>query len=333
MADVLRGLVSASGAFLVAWAFPSAILLSVSALVVLPELSSLSTVTDLQALDATEKALVLAFASIVLGLILSSVSTPLYRVLEGYSFPRRLQRWGTDRQRRIKAALEEEVSREGVERDRWRQALAAERLQRFPADDGQIAPTRLGNSLRAFETYGVDRYQLDSQTFWVQLIATAPPRVREDVMTARTSVDFYVCSAFLSALFAATCLSIGFLSAESPDWELVTWGVIGILVAPACYRGSLVGSSYWAATVRALVDLGRKPLADSMGLQLPATIEEERAMWEVVAAFAFYPYDASWSPRLDPYRIQPRALLDPGYPTARPTPWQRLTRFLRADDD
>ncbi len=53
-------------------------------------------------------------------------------------------------------------------------ALLNEQLHRYPLDDRQVIPTRLGNAIRQFEEYGYDRYRLDSQVLWHELNAAVP---------------------------------------------------------------------------------------------------------------------------------------------------------------
>jgi hypothetical protein len=302
MADILGGLISGAGPFLVSWVLPSGVALSLFAFVVFPSLHGISLADRIMSLGPTERGLLLAFGAIVVGIGLSSFSTALYRVLEGYSWPAPARRWGVAQQRarKEKIAIEAKASPKG-----WRQAILMERLQRFPNEDDQIAPTRLGNALRAFETYGVNRYRLDSQSFWLQLLSVVPSDLQKEVTQSRTSVDFYVCSIYVSLAFGLSALLVGILRGNAPGWSLVAWGVGAIILTRAWYRGALTATSYWHGAVRALVDLGRKPLAEAMGLELPTGIEQERAMWTLVAAFSFYPYAARWAARLDPYRARP----------------------------
>jgi hypothetical protein len=112
-----------------------------------------------------------------------------------------------------------------------------------------------------------------------------------------------VCLIYLSAAFGVTAPLTGFLAAGSIDWGLAFWSVVALAMTLPWYRAALTGTSYWDATVRALVDVGRKPMAAALGLRLPVTIEEERKMWSLTAAFGFYEYAAEWSGRLDPFRV------------------------------
>jgi hypothetical protein len=53
------------------------------------------------------------------------------------------------------------------------------------------------------------------------------------------------------------------------------------------YEMAIISTSYWATTVQALVNLGRKKLANEMGLELPDSIEAERQMWWYLTSFVY----------------------------------------------
>ncbi len=55
-----------------------------------------------------------------------------------------------------------------------------------------------------------------------------------------------------------------------------------------------------------MVNVGRRPLAVHMGLELPETIEEEREMWTYVNWFVLAPDDKEYADTLDRYRAAPR---------------------------
>jgi hypothetical protein len=54
--------------------------------------------------------------------------------------------------------------------------------------------------------------------------------------------------------------------------------------------------------VRALVDVGRKPLAKALALHLPNTLEREREMWQRYSRFVRQPYDDSRPAKLNEFR-------------------------------
>jgi hypothetical protein len=298
VADILKGLVGAGTSFVFAWVFPSAIALAVLYTLVVRRLG-LDAVLGISALSPAEQALALGFAATVIGLVMNALSTPLYRVLEGYVWPARFRRWGVQREQMRRESIDGQVkARSGLER-----ALAQERLQRFPRNDAQTAPTRLGNAIRAFETYGADRYQLDSQLLWIDLVAVAPDGLRKELDTARSSVDFFVAAIYLSLAVGIAAFVAALVAPSGPDVGVLVVGIGSLILAPVSYRSAVTSCSYWDATVRALVDIGRVPLAAALGLVLPSTIERERKMWNLVVSFAYYGFNERWAYRLDEFRV------------------------------
>jgi hypothetical protein len=299
VADLLGGLTSSGWLFLFAWVLPSSIFVSGVATLVLPALRDAIApqATILASFAFVEQSLVLAFLALALGLVMGAASTPLYRLLEGYTWPARLRAWGTGRQRSRKELIASSV--EEME-DGPEKALRYEQLQRFPGDP-DIAPTRLGNALRAFETYGVDRYDLDSQSFWTELLTVVPDSLRTELARARANVDFFVATTYLSAAFGVLAVATG-LAGGSAGAGLALLGIVALALSPCCYRLAVTSTTYWASTVRALVHLGRKELAAGLGLRLPRELEKEREMWHLLAAFVFYPYDQEWADQLDEFR-------------------------------
>jgi hypothetical protein len=217
--------------------------------------------------------------------------------------------------------------------DRYREAdahrnasqrgLLWERLKRYPVDDAQVVPTRLGNAIRRLEEYGYDRFRLDSQRMWYELTATAPEAAGKQVDRARTTVDLLVCLLYGNLVMAATALgcALGYV-ADRP----VRAGLLGLVAAALItlargwYEMAVRNTDDWAAAVRALVNLGRHPLAEAMGLRIPDTFEAERDMWARLQSAIARPYDPELRAPLDKYR---RPARPPAGPPDADRPQQR----------
>jgi hypothetical protein len=336
MSGVLQGALGGPRALLVGWFLPSLINLLIFGFVVVPRLSGFQALADSGHADPARSTGFALVGTAVLGLALAALQTPLYRILEGYlGWPERLFRMGHQRQLSRKHLLQNRldaaylVSREaaGVLSEAENQALAAfrshpvtgrlvtsdarkgpvwlslleERLSRYPADDGQVNATQLGNAIRRFEEYGYDRFRLDTQVLWHQLNAVVSDPARKQTEDARTNVDFFVCLLYGHLLVAAAaCIELCAAPPERP-WPAVAV-IIGLpLLGNLWYRVSVVATDDWAGAVRAMVDLGRQPLAASMGLALPETIADERTMWTLAIAFAQTPYTPEMA-ALDKFR-------------------------------
>ena len=336
MTGIVQGALGGGRALLMGWILPSLINVLVFGFVVTPQLSRFGA-PGAEGARAVVSGLV---ATAVLGLVLAALQTPLYRILEGYlGWPERLadarrrrhlarkhllrnrvdaaalagqERAGrlADADQRTLAAfrahpvisrhLDADVSKGAV----WL-ALLDERLHRYPVDDRQIAPTRLGNAIRRFEEYGHNRYRLDSQVLWHELNAAVGEPARKQTDDARMSVDFFISLLYghlLVVVAAAVDLVIG--TADRP-W-LVAATMAGLLPLTAIwYRLAVVATDEWAGAVRAMVNLGRQPLATALGLTLPEGLKEERTMWLLVGDLVRTGFQPGLT-ALDTYRAAPK---------------------------
>ncbi|MFZ3328455.1 MAG: hypothetical protein WA231_22365 [Methylocella sp.] len=282
MTEILKTL----WAKLYAWALPSALALGATWQFLLPQ--------ELRTLAKDEGLVFFTLITGALAISLSSLSTILYRFLEGYLWPRWLQEWGLKRERARKKALHAAVRGSG-----WRHNIALENLSRYPMDDRQILPTRFGNAIRAFESYGKTRFNMDSQTLWHELVAVAPPYIQSEIDSAQSSVDFFVALFYLSLFFCIACLVLGAIE----HFKLLL-AVPAFLLAILCYWLAIKALHAWSYPIRALVNLGRVKLADSLGLMLPDTIEKEKEMWGLVTRYVYYASPEYGEP-LNAYRKPP----------------------------
>jgi hypothetical protein len=115
------------------------------------------------------------------------------------------------------------------------------------------------------------------------LVSVVPEALRKEENQARAGVDFFVSTYYLSFLFAILALAVA-LSSHVPNARLACL-VMG--VGAGCsmflwYRFAILSTRYWGGTVQAMVNIGRKGLASSLDLTMPATADEEQQMWASV---------------------------------------------------
>lgn len=292
MAEILKSLWGK----IYAWAIPSALAIGVYVLFVHPHTS----VGHGWVADAsdTEKGVALLVLTAVVAITLNAFSSPLYRILEGYLlWPRWLQDEGMRRQRERKKRLERSVAGSG-----WRRGLDLEKLALYPKNDEQIVPTRFGNAIRSFETFGKTRYNLDSQSLWYELNAVVPQHIQNEIKEARDSVDFFVAMTYLGAMLGVVAFAVA--AYEHFTLPIVVVGVVAVVTAVLCHWLAVRATGEWGYTVRALVNIGRVKLAESMGLHLPDCLEQERVMWGLVTRYGFFG-DPSDGTKLDDFRKAP----------------------------
>lgn len=301
MSDLLKGLTGGGWAGLLAWIAPCAMVFGLFATLFHSHWHSaaIPLLSEFTSLTLSEKATAVVVLSASVGFFLNAVSAPLYRLLEGYSLPSRWRRSWVTRQLERKGTLEASL---GNLPQGWEGGLILERLARFPKPDDQVAPTRLGNALRSFETYGSSRFNLDSQTLWTELTSVVPKSLQTELDRSRAIVDFFVALIYLNLFVGILAVCFGICIAR--DIMLVAYGVVSAASSIVFYNMAISSTTYWSTTVQALVNLGRLPLAEQLGLDIPKSVEDERRMWGYVTSFIYYVDNAS-AKGLDEFRKAP----------------------------
>ncbi|MEU3772033.1 hypothetical protein AB0F11_02240 [Streptomyces sp. NPDC032472] len=289
MIDIAKGVLAGGWALLVGWLLPTAINVTLFIVLVMPSLQgkgySAKAVED----SAGDVWLVIG-AVIMAGLLLNALQTPLYRMLEGYLFwPQWAHDFGRWLQKKRRARLDKKVGKlqkainEGKSRA-LRLGITEEKRALYPVDEDQVAPTRLGNAIRQFEEYSFNRYQLDTQTLWYEISAVAPKEVSRQGDVARSTVDLFVCLLFGHILVSLAALGAALSGAQNKPILWITFAGL-VVLSRMWYHVACTSAAEWSATQQALANLGRKPLAKALGLELPADILEERRMWSRVTLF------------------------------------------------
>ena len=168
---------------------------------------------------------------------------------------------------------------------RWRRDRALRRddsdeelFYGFPPAPTPLLPTRLGNVLRAAESYPESRYGLDGVFFWPRLFPLLPDALRTAVADARADLERQVVVCSLALSFCA--VSAGF--AVFGDIRLAVWlpSVAGsLLLALTAYRGAVLAAVGYGDLVRSSYDLYRRALLKALDYAIPATLEDEQALW------------------------------------------------------
>lgn len=285
--------------WLLGWLFPSILFNAACGFFLLPRYP------DFPLPDkAAERTLVLVGASILVALLLSALSVTLYQILEGYRlWPPPLARARIAKHRKKREALSaaaQQIATQEPSESGLAAAFGLEKLYSYPIDPGQIAPSSFGNAIRSFETYGYDRYLLDSQTLWNELSSSVPENLRQEEANARAPVDFAVSLLYLDAVYAAALLVT--VCSQGIDGGLIVSGVVCAVLFPVLYVLAITSCAGWGQAVRAMVNVGRLPLATALGLEMPRTVAAEREMWQAVSYFVADPYDPEESPALNRFR-------------------------------
>ena len=182
--------------------------------------------------------------------------------------------------------------------------LRRERLELYPRNPDKVMPTRFGNAMKAAETYGNEQYDLDVALLWTRITAVASDPVRDQLNQSRSVIDFFVGLWWLSIVFSVAAVFSGLYHDHPVQWAYVG---VALLIAPYfAYPRAIKATAWYREAVRALADLSRSDLAESMGLEMPDTLAEEREMWHALSNFvAWGPYWAqsdTWAATLEQFR-------------------------------
>jgi hypothetical protein len=223
-----------------------------------------------QVTGAVAAAAGIVFAATVLG----SQVVAMTRVLEGYWrwkwADRTIGRLGRACQRHRRARMSKDTSAMGYLR---------EYLAFAPAELGDVLPTRLGNTLRAAESYPGDseRWGLDAPFWWSRLYLIIPDSAREQVDEARTSMDQMVLLSWLSGMFAAAAIVFGITGLRLAVWTSCAAGALALCWLS--YRAAVASAAVFGDLVRSCFDLFRTDLLTHLGWQVPENLPEERTLW------------------------------------------------------
>lgn len=231
--------------------------------------------------SGAERAALLLLFSLTLALLLSSVATPLYRVLEGYKLPSKYAANKRAGHIAARKRLRTEIAA-GAGDTAINRGMARERLERYPRKAEYVMPTRLGNALKAGESYGKTQYNLDTVLLWTQLVSVASDELKEGLTRTRTTMDFYAGIFWLSPLFAFASVGAALYARDA----VYLLGLVALCLCPLAYSGTVRAATSYASVMRALVDMTRVDLAEKVGLQLPAKLADERELWDAYSELA-----------------------------------------------
>ena len=191
-----------------------------------------------------------------------------YHVLKGYRWPAWAFRYGVRRWHQLlarKGKREEELGRataleKADPRFKYERSQLDAWFHRLPSVEA-IMPTAFGNVLSAAENYVRRRYGLDPAVVWPHIWFLLSDERRE-IESQRRALDAAVDGVFFSLLF----LPWGFFCPLA--------FVAGPVAAWFAYRLAVERAALFGELVRAVFDLHRLRLYDSLGCPRPAPDEE-----------------------------------------------------------
>jgi hypothetical protein len=78
---------------------------------------------------------------------------------------------------------------------------------------------------------------------------------------------------------------VPYLLALHADWSIVVLCTLGLPLGIIAYYAALAPAMNYAELIKAAFDLYRRALLESLSLQMPSTLTEERQLWKKLCAF------------------------------------------------
>jgi len=221
--------------------------------------------------------------------LLQAFTRPLIRTYEGYTWPWPLRRWAARRAARrwldLRRARAEAARQNDLARDAHRQDQL---YHGHPDRAWLLLPTHLGNVLRAAEGYAGRVYGMDAPFWWPRLWPLLPEERQQAVDDALTTMVSLLNFATLM-IYVAVDVALYLNGCRIPyraGWALAALALGGLLFALA-YRGAAAQARGYGQQIRTAIDLHRFELLKALHLPLPATPQEERALWARLAAWLY----------------------------------------------
>lgn len=264
---------------------------------------------------------IVLLTAIMMGFILTSLNTYIYKLFEGYFLPeffKPLLRIELKRARQIRNKrdfINKKIARIRKWQQGWlkaklptyqrkklerinsrieqlinqRDALAAEYDLKYPPVDSMIMPTRLGNIVRAAEAYAQSRYYADSVVLWPRMVWAIDREYMSHVDSANDQCSFLLNSALLSGVFAVMAFTAsGYELIRNINSSAGMYCLIGLLalgVAWFFYTASLLNVTKYGNLIRSSYDLFRFNLLEKLHLKLPPNSQQEKELWEQISDF------------------------------------------------
>lgn len=239
--------------------------------------------------ESGAQVLVVGGAALLLALLLSALHNTIIRALEGY-WVRRLGTAtgrGARLKRRINRALMGRVEtrydrlvelREDPDPSPERTAAAQKLDNEYPYPRRtELLPSRLGNTIRAFEVHPRRCYGLAGVTIWPRIELLLSDGERTAVENSQTNFSFFVNAAVLLGLLGLIVIADAIAHDPLPWAWYVVWipYAIPFVAAFGALRATIRAAQEWGDSIKAAIDVHRLELYRRLGVRQPRDPEDE----------------------------------------------------------
>jgi hypothetical protein len=219
----------------------------------------------------------------MVGVLLRALSFVTVGFFVGELVPRSVAAWSTRGQQRAQSRAHRlsgdaaDSSSAHLLRDHVRQLV----VQRYPQDETALRPTRLGNTLAAGAEYPWTIYAMDGMLWWSHLTPVLPSYVSDPLNGTQARLLGLLNLSLVFGVIA--CEAVVVLGLVGQQWTAALGvAVAGGVLAWLGYHAAVSQALEVTTQIRVAFNLYRQEILKQMGLDIPKTVAEERALWHTL---------------------------------------------------
>jgi hypothetical protein len=197
-----------------------------------------------------------------------------------------------------RAKTERDAKKREAKKERLLTKLAYYRYRRwyatnnFPAEEGTLAPSSLGNVLNATASYLWERYRIDFTALWPYMdvvVAQKDPVLQQRLQDDKAAQDALLNLSIILAVFSCEYLLVRVFLPAPAIWRLfVPVAVAMFLAYVVFYRAALSKARSWSQGIQMAFDLRRDDLRQSLGVRAFKSRADERRVWSEVSKWILW---------------------------------------------
>jgi hypothetical protein len=237
---------------------------------------------NLDSFEETIVAVIILVVITMVGLLLRALSFVTVGFFVGELLPRSVAAWSTRSQQRARSHAQNlpgDANNSSAHplREQVRQLV----IQRYPQDETALRPTRLGNTLAAGAEYPWNIYAMDGLLWWPHLTPVLPSYVSDPLEGAQSRLLGLLNLSLVFAVIA--CEAVVVLGLVGQQWTAALGVAVGGgVLAWLGYMAAVSQALEVTSQIRVAFNLYRQEILKQMGLAIPDTVVEERALWQSV---------------------------------------------------
>jgi hypothetical protein len=238
---------------------------------------------DLTSFQEIIVTVIILLVIMVVGILLRALSFVTVGFFVGELVPRSVAAWSTRSQQRAQRRSQrlpgDDVNSSSTHllREHVRQLV----VQRYPQDETEVRPTRLGNTLAAGAEFPWTIYAMDGMLWWSHLTPVLPSYVSDPLEGAQARLLGLLNLSLVFGLVA--CEAVVVLGVVGQQWTAALGVVIvGGVLAWLGYHAAVSQALEVTSQIRVAFNLYRQEILKQMGLDIPKTIAAERVLWQTL---------------------------------------------------